>query len=238
MLEKSEGIVLQNIKYADKKSIVKIYTRQFGLVTFNSFISNKPSSKTKPALVFPLSQVEICFTHKQNREVQQLVEARSLNVYSDLNRNYNKLAIAQFLNEVLNKCIREQTAGHELFDFICGSFNWLDEQQEGYNSFHIYFLFELTRHLGIEPHNNYDNTNCFFDTREGKFHSHPLSFPLGFDQQQSHLFLKLFENDLLNKKFSASEKAGLLECLMAYYKMQIPGFNEMRSLEVLKELFV
>lgn len=237
MLEKSEGIVLQNIKYADKKSILKIYTKQFGLLTFNSFISNAKTSKTKPALVFPLSQVEICFSNKQNRDVQQLNEVRPLNVYSDLNKNYNKLGIAQFLNEVLNKCIKEQHGSEELFDFICNSYKWLDEQTENYGSFHIYFLFELSKLLGFEPHNNYEPGICYFDTREGKFSSIQLSFPLGFDKQQSELFKKLFTSNLLQANFTKTEKAELLECLLAYYRLHVAGFNEVRSLEVLKELF-
>ncbi len=237
MLEKSEGIVLQNIKYADKKSILKIYTRNFGLITFNSFVSNAPSSKTKPALVFPLSQVEICFSNKQNRDVQQLVETRSLNVYSDLNKNYSKLGIAQFLNEVLNKCIKEQSPSEELFDFICEGYKWLDEQTENYGSFHIYFLFELTKHLGFEPHDNYEPGVCYFDTREGKFTSIQLSFPLGFDKAQSELLRKLFNADLLHVNFTKTEKAELLDCLLAYYRLHVAGFNEVRSLEVLKELF-
>ena len=33
------------------------------------------------------------------------------------------------------------------------------------------------------------------------------------------------------------ERAELLECLLAYYKMQVSGFNELRSISVLKELF-
>ena len=238
MLEKSEGIVLQNIKYADKKSILKIYTRRFGLLTFNSFISNSPSSKTKPALVFPLSQVEICFSNKQNREVQQLTEVRSLKVYSDLNKNYIKLCMAQFINEVLNKCIKEQSASEELFNFICKGYQWLDEQNENYSNFHIYFLFELCRHLGFEPHNNYDDTNSFFDAREGKFSPISLAFPLGFDMAQSQLFNNLFRKDLIKLSFSKSEKAILLECLLAYYQLHVPGFNEVRSLNVLKEMFV
>ena len=65
-----------------------------------------------------------------------------------------------------------------------------------------------------------------------------LSFPLGFDKPQSELFKRLFSNDLLRASFSKTEKAELLECLLAYYRLHVAGFNEVRSLEVLKELFV
>lgn len=237
MLVKTEGIVLQNIKYADKKIISKIYTRHYGLITLNAITGNKPSSKIKTSVILPLHQVEISLVLKQNRDVQQLTETRCTYIYNNLTRDYNKLAIAQFLNEVLCKCIKEHNANEALFDFITHAYKWLDESTESIAGFHIYFLFELSRYLGIEPHNNYDTRNTFFDTREGKFTTHALGFPLGFDKEQSLLFTKLFEEGLLTRKFTRNERNELLECLLAYYRMQVSGFNELKSLPVLKELF-
>lgn len=237
MLVKTEGIVLQNIKYADKKVISKIYTRHYGLLTTNVSVGNSPHAKVRSATIFPLQQVEISFTLKQNRDVQQLTEARSIFVYSSLSRDYNKLAIAQFLNEVLCKCLKEQTPNEELFNFISEAYKWLDAQEKNFSDFHIYFLFELSKFLGFEPMNNYDAQNIYFDTREGKFSSMSVSFPMGLDKQQSELFLKLFDENLMEKKFNKTERAELLECLLAYYKMQVSGFNELRSISVLKELF-
>ena len=237
MLVKTEGIVLQNIKYADKKIISKIYTKHYGLLTTHVVIGNSNLSKVKLSTILPLHQVEIGLTIKQNREVQQLNEARSTFVYNNLMRDYNKLAIAQFINEILCKCLKEQNANEELFNFILGAYKWLDEEESNFNDFHIYFLFELSKFLGFEPHNNYSIDTIYFDTREGKFTQLSVSFPMGLDKQQSKLFLNLFEEDLAKRKFNKTERAELLECLLAYYKMQVAGFNELKSMAVLKELF-
>ena len=237
MLVKTEGIVLQNIKYADKKVISKIYTKHYGLVTTHAFIGNSPLAKVKAATILPLHQIEISFILKQNREVQQLNEARSLCVYNSLSRDYNKLAISQFINEILCKCLKEQNANEELFNFISGAYKWLDTQEKDFSDFHIYFLFELSRFLGFEPHNNYNAETIYFDTREGKFTQLSISFPMGLDKKQSELFLNLFDADLLKKKFNKTERAELIECLLAYYKMQVAGFYDLKSTAVLKEIF-
>jgi DNA repair protein RecO (recombination protein O) len=237
MLVKTEGIVLQNIKYADKKIISRIYTRHYGLLTTHAVIGNSPQSKIKSATILPLHQIEISLTLKQNREVQQLIEARSLCVYNNLSRDYGKLAISQFLNEALCKCLKEQTANEELFNFISEAYKWLDEQEKNFSDFHIYFLFELSRFLGFEPHNNYTPETIYFNTQEGKFTALPVSFPMGLDKQQSELFLNLFDGGLMEKKFNKTERAELLECLLAYYKMQVAGFNELKSMAVFKEMF-
>jgi DNA repair protein RecO (recombination protein O) len=237
MLVKTEGIVLQNARYADKKVISKIYTKHYGLVTCHVVTGTKPSSKIKSSAILPLNQLEISLVLKQNREVQQLAETRSTYIYNNLNRDYHKLAIAQFLNEVLCKCLKEHQSNEPLFEFIISAYKWLDENTEGCPDFHLYFLFELSRYLGFEPHNNYDAHHIYFDTREGKFSTQSLGFPLGFDAVQSKLFRELFMDDLLHKRFTRNERNELLDCLLAYYRMQVSGFNELRSLPVLKELF-
>jgi hypothetical protein len=78
---------------------------------------------------------------------------------------------------------------------------------------------------------------AYFDTLEGKFSSSIKSFPLGFDHWQSTLFADLFSHTILNqKKINRSERLALLDCLLQYYKMQIPGLIELKSYNVLQEM--
>lgn len=237
MLVKTEGIILQNIKYGDKKLILKIFTRQQGLITFNAIASKSPAAKIKTAATLPLQLVELSFNSKPNKEIQQLSESNLLYVFAEVSKDFNKLTVAQFLNEILIKCIKEQHPNEELFDFIVSSYKWFNESGSNYNNFHICFLFELSKYLGFEPHDNSNKENIYFDTREGKFTSYSLSFPLGFDKDQSQNFKKIFDANLLGKPLGRAERNELLECLLAYYKMHVAGFNDLRSYAVLKELF-
>lgn len=237
MLVKTESIILQNIKYGDKKLILKVFSKQYGFITLSAITGKSPSSKIKPASILPLQLSELSFNFKQNKDIQQLIEANLLYVCDNISKDFNKLTVAQFLNEVLIKCIKEQNPNEELFDFIVSSYKWFNEANEEYNNFHICFLFELSKYLGFEPLNNFNKHNLYFDTREGKFTEVSLSFPLGFDKLQSQLFLKIFDANLLRKPLGRSERNELLECLLAYYKMHVAGFNELKSFEILKELY-
>src|SRR5262245_33183421 len=109
MLHTSQGIVLHNIKYADKKIISKIYTKEFGLISANINVGHSAKSKIKAGVIQPLTQIEFVVSLKENRDVQQVSEVKCLFVYTDLQLNFNKLCIAQFLNEVLYKCLKEQS---------------------------------------------------------------------------------------------------------------------------------
>ena len=237
MLYTTQGIVLHNIKYADKKIISKIYTKDFGLISANINIGTGAKAKIKSGVIQPLTQIEFIVSLKENKDIQQINEVKCLFVYTDLQLNFSKLCIAQFLNEVLYKCIKEQIPNDDLFDLICNTYQWLDKSESNFVDTHIYFLFELTKHLGFYPINNRDSSMAYFDTLEGKFSSSIKSFPLGFDHWQSTLFADLFSHSILNqKKINRSERLALLDCLLHYYKMQIPGLMELKSYRVMQEM--
>ncbi len=237
MLYTTQGIVLHNIKYADKKIISKIYTKDFGLISANINVGNGAKAKIKSGVIQPLTQIEFVVSLKENKDIQQISEVKCVFVYTDLQLNFNKLCTAQFLNEILYKCIKEQTPNHDLFDLICNTYQWLDKAVDCYTDTHIYFLFELTKHLGFYPVNNRDNHLAYFDTLEGKFFSTIKSFPLGFDYLQSELFANLFSYSLSNqKKMNRADRLALLECLIQYYKMQVPGLVELKSYKVMQEM--
>jgi DNA repair protein RecO (recombination protein O) len=232
----THGIVLHNVKYADTKVISKIYTKDFGLLSLNIHVSNTGKSSIKPALIQPLSQLELVFSLKENKDIHQLTDARPTYIYNGLSQHFIKLCIAQFINEVLHKCLKEQSKNEELYEFIIHIFQWLDVNDEGFYDLHIYVLFELTKYLGFYPNNNYSQHEKYFDTREGRYHAYSQSFPLSLDEEQSRLFAQLFSYNLNSpKQFSRSERLNILDCLMAYYKMHIPGLHEFRSYAVLQE---
>jgi hypothetical protein len=63
-----------------------------------------------------------------------------------------------------------------------------------------------------------------------------LSFPLGLSQAESLFFHTALKSNLLKATFTNSQRQILLEILVAYYKLHIPAFNEVKSIQVLKEV--
>jgi len=229
-------IVLQTIKYGDKKLILKLFSRNNGLLTAAVSVGNSPSSKIKPGIIFPLNLLNAELIIKQNQDVHRLTEASCYYISAGFSNSISKLSIAQFLNEILIKSIKEHSVNGHLFDFIEGCLKFLNESENDHINLHVYFLIELTKYLGIEPNNNYSAASSFFDCREGQFSTISLSFPLGLDKEDSLLFSEFLKINCLNEKLSNVQRYKLLEILIAYYQMHIPGFNRVKSLEVLKEV--
>lgn len=232
-----KAIVLQSIRRGDNKFILKLFTRQNGLITAAATVGKTQSAKIKASHVMQLSFIEVQFILKQNKEIQQLTETAGYYNTGSISQSLDKLAIAQFLNEILIKCIKEQVHNVHLFEFIETCIKFLNESDEVYHNIHLYFLIELTRYLGFEPQNNYTTDYCYFDCRNGSFTSISLAFPLGLSQSESQLFSDFLKVNSLQVRFSNQQRRNLLDILLAYYRLHIPGFNELKSIEVLKELY-
>lgn len=231
-----KAIVLQAIKHGDNKYILKLCTQHNGLVTAVAVTGKSASSKVRASHILPLSLVDIEMILKQNKEVHQLTEASCYCIHTALSSSLSKLSIAQFLNEVLLKTLKEQGPNTHLFGFAETCIQFLNDSESGYENLHLYFLAELTKYLGFEPQNNFSSNTPFFDCREGRFTSMSMAIPLGLSKEDSLLFSEFLKINCLKEKISGSQRRIILEALLSYYRMHIPGFNEVKSLEVLKEV--
>jgi DNA repair protein RecO (recombination protein O) len=231
-----KAIVLQSVKHGDRQSIVKLYTRGHGLVTVIASAGRSPSSKIKAASLLPLNLLDINYTARNTREIQRLSEATSYYVHGNLSSSLAKLGIAQFINEVLIKSLKEQQSNEKLYDFIEGCLNYLNDSEKDFVNLHLYFLRELSTFLGFEPHNNYDEHNRYFDSREGGFTPMALPFPLGLAENDSKVFSEFLTINPLKTHITYQQRSLLLDIWLAYYNLHVPNFGELRSLEVLKEV--
>ena len=230
------AIVLQHIRHGDKQSIIKLYTRSHGMVALIASPSRSASAKIRPAALLPLTLLDVVYTLRPNRELQRLSEAGCYYVHDQIASSMAKLALAQFINEALIKTLKEQQSNPQLYDFIESTLNYLNDADRDYTNLHLHFLRELSSHLGFEPHNNRSVNALYFDSREGGFTGLSLPFPLGLGEQDSAMFSRFLSGNALRSSMSRSEREWLLEIWLAYYALHVPGFGELKSVEVLKAI--
>jgi DNA repair protein RecO (recombination protein O) len=228
------AIVLQAIRHGDRKYIVKLFTEKNGLVTALANAGKSPGAKVRTATLLPLTLLNCELVIKQNKELHQLNETSCYFISSAFGDAIAKLSIAQFLNELLIKTIREQSPNEALFNLTETCIRFLHDAEANFINLHLYFMLELCRHLGFEPQNNFSSARPYFDCREGIFTDYPLSFPLGLNKEESELFSHCLSNSLLQIKLSNAQRRQLLDILLAYFKLHVSGFQELKSLEVLQ----
>jgi DNA repair protein RecO (recombination protein O) len=230
-----KAVVINAVKYADKKQIVRIYTRTHGLVTVSAIPGHSPQSKIRTASLLPLTFIDAVYSGRPNRDIQNLREC-SVYFSPHLTGDISKLAIAQFINEVLVKALKEQSPNSRLFDFIEHCMDLLNRAESGFADLHLYFMLELSKHSGFDPQNNFSADTPCFDCREGMFSEHCLPFPIGFDTRDSALFASFLNSSFMGRQWSGVERQHILECLIAYYSFHVPSFQELKSVAVLKEV--
>jgi len=239
MLHKVRGIVLKTTNYSESSVIVQVLTDKFGMQSYLINGVKKPKAKVKMNMLQSLHLLDMVVYHKMNTNIQRVSEVRQTPVFKRIPYDIVKSSIVIFLNEVLYKSIRQQSADDDLFDYIFNSIAWFDES-EGFNpNFHLAFLLKLTRFLGFSPNEKRRTDQIYFDLQEGEFVSR-VPIHLNYLLLEDALdFISLF-NTSLEKiseiKMSSSKRRFLLDKILVFYTLHTASFGEVQSHRILETL--
>lgn len=241
MNETIRGIVIKTVKYGDSSLIVDLFTESRGRCSFMTTTARIKRSVRTSTLWHPLSMVEFTADIRDNASrLPRPQEVRSYYCYSTLMFSPAKSAIALFLAEFLSAALREEKTNAPLYKYIESSLQWLDTTADprAIANFHIVFLMHLSRFIGIYP-NLEGETDCF-DLRSGcytsmrPFHSDVL---LGAEARALPTLFRLSYATMHVARLSRAERMRTLNVLNDYYRLHMPGFPELKSIEVLHEMF-
>jgi DNA repair protein RecO (recombination protein O) len=220
MLHKTRGIVFRFTKYAESSIIVTIFTEQFGLQTYIVNSARSKSGKGKIALYQPLTLLELVVYHKENANILRIKEVKCFHPYQTLTSDFRKSTIALFLNEVVNKAVKEQSHTQELGNFLFNSLIALDSLQSNIENFHLIFLIQLSRYLGFGAHKPGEILTPFFK-----------------DDKEENILNQLLTADYdMIILITQIQRRNLLDVLLRFYTLHIDGFGEIKSLAVVREL--
>jgi DNA repair protein RecO (recombination protein O) len=240
MIEKTKGIVLHQIKYTDSGIVAQLYTRKYGRQSF--LIRGARNKKAGRHNVFfqPMFILDLIAYNKESRSMQTIKEFSVSYTPTDIHTNIKKSCVAIFLGEVLTSVLREESPNEELFDFIEESIIYFDRSSEGYANFHIAFLAGLSSYLGFEPAKRASIGYHYFDMLNGTFVSLPPLNGIYASIEVSRVLSQFFSSSYDQVKdisLTGSLRNEVLETLVNYYSLHLPGLKKIRSLEVLKEVF-
>jgi DNA repair protein RecO (recombination protein O) len=240
MLEKTRGIILHRIKYSDSGLIVQLYTRKFGRHSFIIKGMRSRKSGKHNIMLEPLSIIDIETYYKPLRELQVIKEFSAAYIPSGIHSEIRKSCIAIFLGEVLTSVLKEESQFEEMFSFIESSIIYFDVCSEGFVNFHIAFLSGLSSYLGFEPGRQVNETDRFFDLLNGVFVPvHPVHGNYA-DPEISGILALFFRSTYEESsriRLTGVLRNEVLETLLKYYSIHLPGLRNIKSLEVLKEVF-
>lgn len=241
MLHKTQAIVVRSTKYDDSALVVQAYTLLFGMRTYMVRGIRRRKGRGMPAALFqPLSLLDMLVYEKPNRGMQHIKEVKPAHHYVSLPYVMEKSSLLVFINELVYKCIKEESDNPTLFAFLYDSLVYLDSADQGLALFHIRFMLQFSRYLGFYPANNYHpQQRPYFDMAEGQFVQRLPGVQQQIEPPLSALFSQLiaapdYEHAMVVPKV---QRLALLRKCISYYACHVPHFNEMQSLEVLLSIY-
>ena len=250
MNSKTEAIVLRAIKYGEQKMIVHMFTREHGRLSFVATLPRSARAKLKKQYFQPLTLLYIESDVRQNLQLQKLADAALLAPLPSLLGDASKLAISLFVSEFLYYALRDEQQNGPLFDYVRSSIEWLDACPSAFANFHLVFLMRLSRFLGFFPNleevvrgerrGERIDRAVFFDLRAACFTATaPLHCDFLMPEEADHIRL-LMRMDFPTMhlfRLSQAQRRRILEILLLYYRLHMPQMPDLRSVEVLQELF-
>lgn len=238
MVYSTEAIVLGYINYSETSVIVKCLTKKYGVKSYiiRGIRSNK-KSKIQLGHLQRLNIVDLESKENKKGDLSYLKNIKSLISFQSINSDILKYNTALFISEVLISVINHQETDVKIFNFIKNSLAWFDKSEKNSN-FHILFLLYLTSYLGIIPEKNINNLK-FFDIENGKFSSTLNSNNYVSGEIVEHLSLILGTNFDYSSQVltNVKQRRNMIDLILKYYKIHVPGFKFPKSVDILNDLF-
>ncbi len=258
MVENVRGIVIRTVKYGDSSLIVDMFTEGHGRMSFMTNISRGRRVSNTSSCWQPLSMVEFQADIRPLGKMPKPKDIHSYYVYHSLPYSPIKSTVALFVAEFLSAALREEKTNEPLFMYLESSLQWLDMVQSNaaIANFHVAFLIHLSHFIGIYPNvdpnsvdwkvqitatgNTSGSSMLFFDLMAGTFckaqppHAHFLK------PEEARFLPLLFRMDFSNAhlfRFSRSVRMRILHVLNDFYRLHVPSFPELKSLDVFKAMF-
>ncbi|WP_333821389.1 DNA repair protein RecO [Ohtaekwangia sp.] len=219
MLHKTRGVVFRFTKYGDTSIIVNIFTELFGMQSYIVNGVRSQSAKSRIALYQPLTLLDLIVYHRENANIMRIKEIKCLYPYHAIPTDIRKSALAMFINEVINKTIKEESHAQELCEFLIQSLIALDQQSKVEN-FHLLFLIKLSRFLGFGAQNKNEIVAGRIASQEA-------------EAMLEQLVSAAYDAPLV---ISNTLRRELLDVLLRFYADHIETLGEMKSVQVLREV--
>lgn len=237
MLHTTKALVLRTIRHTDSTVVLKAYTEAFGL---RSYLVRTPRSTKRPgmaALLQPLTRLELVVDERADRELHQVREVRLHKPYLRVPGGALRTALLLFMHELLARTLREEAGDVGLWSFLEEALDLLDTAED-VRDLPLRFVLGYAAVLGFAPAPPEEDA-LYFDLVEGRFtrelplHAQAIAPPL------TAVFAAWLPGALTEPApvvMAPGQRRELLDLLLRYVRLHVPGAPELRSPDVLHQV--
>ncbi len=239
MLVKTKAILIHHVRYSDNSLIAHFYTQEYGRISVMVKGISSRRRGTRFNYFQPLNIFNLELYRYENREIHNLKEMSLAFIPEKIPGDIHRTSVALFISEILYNVIREEDANRMLYDFIESSVITLDSITAGISNFHLWFLVALTAYAGIGPTHTTMH-DCYFDMLTGQFNALQPMHPDILEPRDAAILNRLLQmpaEKIAALQLTGEERTELLAGILKYYNLHLTGIRQIRSLQVLKDIF-
>lgn len=242
-LHKTKGIVLRVVRYGETSLIVTVFTELFGVQSYlvNGVRTHSKKGGSKAAYFQPAAILDLVVYHNELRQLNRIREYQWGCIYTTVLSDVPRNAVALYMIELLGKCLRQPETNTDLFQFTEDCLLHLDHSENRVMAnIPLFYALHLPVHFGFRMSDNYSESVCYLDLKEGVFCPDHPGHPWFMEPAQAMLvaqLLKVMHPDELSQiPLHHLNRRQLLQQLETYYALHIPEFGKLRTLPVLQEV--
>jgi len=235
---KTQGIILRTLDYSESNLIVHIFTKEYGLITGMVYGAKSTKSKKKNFIWKLGNIVALDLDFKNSNKIQPIKEGAIFYQYKEIPFDIYKNALTTICIEILTKCIKENQANQQLYDFVLEFLTQVDSTKDSIKNYLVYFLLHITAPLGIQPILKQGGT--WIDYENGEITTYKSTESLYSHEYLSlahtYDFFKMEIKQLGAYNLPVSERQELISVFFRYLKTHLPDFSLPKSLQIYKDI--
>ena len=240
MWQKERGIVVSSTRHSDNVSIIRVFTETRGMASFVFRLGHTQRSAARNSLQQALTNIEFQTDYIPSASLFHMKDMRNLRPNCNISSSPVKCAISLFLSEFLTHALKGESYNPRLYTFLSKSLDWFDKADEAdCADFHLEIMLGVANGLGISPDIDGYRKGYVLDLREGCFtdicpHSDFASV------SESAAIAGILDSSLMNKddaRLNGSLRAILLRVLNRYFRLHLPDFPVLESIDILETVF-
>lgn len=238
MWQKNRGILLRAIKHNDKSVVVNLFTENRGMAAYIFYLGQGKRKTGLNTLLQPLTLVEFEDENTPSSPLGKLREVSNMSPYTHIPFSPVKTVLVLFLAEFLLYALREETCDSRLFNYLFSSMRWLDNATD-FGNFHLVLILGLARYLGINPNAATFTKGSYLDLQSGCFSERIPNHANFLNPELSSILAKLTDKNFESMEqisLNRVERNSLVHALNDYFRLHLPGFPILKSVEVLKSV--
>ncbi|MCM1475276.1 MAG: recombination protein O N-terminal domain-containing protein [Muribaculaceae bacterium] len=240
MQEKISGFVIDIVRHNDRHNVVTLFSRSRGRVAFLSPVGKGSRGAGRAARIAPLAWLDAEVNFRPGRDLQILSGVSLHRVWHRLYFDPLRTPLVIFISDFLNRLLRVSAPDEFTFDYIASFLSFLDSTLHSTANLHLSLLLGLLEFMGISPLLQNLKPGQWLDMRAGLPSDVRPSHPDYLSPSDVVRLPDLMRMQPINAhlfRLTSDQRVYILNNLLKYYQIHLPGILPIKSLPILQSLF-